>query len=122
MVVAVGVTEIIIKLNKSFKSIPTISFTQRNSQIESLRKLIIENETKISQAIKEDLSLYEFEAQGAEEIAKIISEIKYVTDHLNCLIQVPSVREFSISEIQIEPYGICLIIGAYSDRFSQMVI
>jgi aldehyde dehydrogenase (NAD+) len=116
---------ILAKLRNSFDRNITKNFNWRKSQILALQKLVIDNETRIAEALNKDLGRGEFEALGTE-VGSLLFEIQHVLNNLKSWMepvytQVPAMMEISTSEIQSEPYGVCLVMGAFNFPFSLLV-
>ena len=96
-----------------------LDFRIRNLKI--LRKIIIENQDEISQALHKDLNKSAFEAYETE-IGMVLEEIRYVIKNLpkwaKCKrVRTPITNFLSQSYIYPEPYGIVLIMSPWNYPF-----
>lgn len=106
------------KLRETFKSGRTKSLKWRIQQLNAVKKLIKDNEKSIADAIKKDIGRCHSETVACE-ISPILLEIddllsllpKYFSPHYT---KTPTVMIPAISEYVYEPYGVCLIIGAFN--------
>jgi aldehyde dehydrogenase (NAD+) len=94
---------------------------QRKQRLEQLKKVILKNETKISEALKADLGKSAFETY-ATEIGFILEEINYTIRHLDSWTVVKKVKTPLTlfpgkSFIYAEPYGVVLIISPWNYPF-----
>ncbi len=105
-------------LQTSFKSGKTRSLEWRKSQLDALKRLLIENEKEILHALHQDLGKSESEAYVAEH-GFLLSDIKHTQKHLNKWMQprkvsTPLIAWPGKSFQQPEPLGTVLIIGAWN--------
>lgn len=112
-------------LLRSFKTGKSRSYEFRVSQLEGVRRFIMENEVAVSRALNVDLHRSQFEAI-ALEIGTALAEIDYMLKHLKSWMEpeytpVPAVFAPASSGIVHEPYGLCLVIGAFNYPFSLSV-
>eukprot|EP01038_Epipyxis_sp_PR26KG_P014931 gene14931-20084_t len=112
-------------LRKSFNSNKTKSLSFRLSQLQGLINFVKENEIIIVEALGKDLGKPRNDAL-VSELLPIEMETKYVMENLANWMkpeytQVPFVMEPATSEIQSEPYGVCLVMGAFNFPFSLLL-
>ncbi|RSK29014.1 aldehyde dehydrogenase [Bacillus sp. HMF5848] len=93
----------------------------RLKQLETLKKIIIENESDIVSCLKKDLNKSEHEAY-LTEIASLLSELNYTIKHLKKWVKPRKVRTpvthfGGKSRIIPEPYGVVLIIAPWNYPF-----
>ena len=105
-------------LQTSFKSGKTHSLEWRKSQLDALKRLLIENEKDILHALHQDLGKSESEAYVAEH-GFLLTDIKHTLKHLNKWMQprkvsTPLIAWPGKSFQQPEPLGTVLIIGAWN--------
>ena len=106
------------KLRETFQSGRTRSIQWRGQQLHAVKKLLIDNENNITDAIKNDIGRCPFETVLCE-ISPLILEID---DLLSLLpqydspvyVKTPALMAPSTSEYVYEPYGVSLIIGAFN--------
>ena len=111
------------KLRETFKSGITRSIQWRGKQLHAMRKLLIDNEHSIVDAIKNDIGRCSFETVLCE-ISPLLLEID---DLLSLLpqydspvyVKTPALMVPSTSEYVYEPYGVSLIIGAFNYPIGQ---
>ncbi len=93
--------------------------------MKAITRFLNERETIIAEALKKDLGRCKFEAVGLEIIGTL-SEIDYIIDNLHSWMQptytkVPAMMAPAQSEIMHDPYGVCLIMGAFNYPISLTV-
>ncbi len=93
----------------------------RIEQLKRLRRALVDNETAIFEALKQDLHKPDFEAYGGDT-AIVINEIDYALKHLRSWAKPKRVRTplayFPSSSFTYpEPYGVALIIGPWNFPF-----
>lgn len=106
------------RLKVTFETGKTLSYDWRIQQLKAIKSLFIENETIISQALACDLGRSQFEAVGLEILPGVM-EIDYVINNLKEWMKpvytpIPAFMLPGTSEYVHEPYGVCLIIGAFN--------
>lgn len=99
----------------------TASINFRIKQLKLLKKIIIDNEKEIMTALNKDFNKCEFESYSSE-IFMILEEIKVAISKLKRWAKPKKVKTpvslfKSNSYIYKEPYGVCLIIGAWNYPF-----
>ena len=106
------------KLRETFNTGRTKSIKWRIEQLKGIKKLLIDNEKSIIDAVKNDIGRCLFETVLCEisplllEIDDLLSLLpKYFSSNYT---KTPAVMVPSISEYVYEPYGVCLIIGAFN--------
>jgi aldehyde dehydrogenase (NAD+) len=116
---------VIQKLREFFATGRTRDISFRIKQLKTLRKAIIEQETAIFDALKQDLGKPAFEAYGGD-VAIVINEIDFIIKRLRSWakpIKVKTPLTFfpSSSHVVSEPYGVVLIIGPWNFPFQLML-
>ncbi len=106
------------RLRSTFHSGKTRPYKWRISQLKQLRKLLIENEKEIITALTKDLGRCEFEGVVLEHIP-LVTELDHVISHLSKWMEpnytpVPVFMAPATSELQYDPFGVCLIISAFN--------
>lgn len=106
------------RLRSYFSAGKTRSADWRIAQLNQLKKLTLEQEDKIKEALDKDLNKCELEAWSAE-VGYTIAEIDYSLKKLNKWMQprrvaTPMVAQPGKSYIQPQPLGTVLIIGAWN--------
>lgn len=114
-------TELIYKQKQLFNSKETKSYKFRYNQLAKLKKVILDNEELIIEALNKDLGKSTYESITAE-IGITLSEITYLMKHLKKLMKPKKVRTNLInfgskSLIINEPYGNVLIISPWNYPF-----
>ncbi|MGB3207468.1 MAG: aldehyde dehydrogenase [Crinalium sp.] len=97
----------------------------RIEQLKLLKKVIIEQELNIQNALKADLNKSEFESY-VTEIGLCLEEINYAIKHIKSWtkpqkVKTPLIQFLASSQIYPEPLGIVLIIGAWNYPFQLMI-
>ena len=105
-------------LRDSFTTGITRDINWRKKQLNGLLKFLKDLEPEITVALKKDLNKCNFEAVGIDLLSSI-SEIHYVLKNLDSWIkpiytESPFYTVPSTSEVNLEPLGVCLVIGAYN--------
>ncbi|WP_444916235.1 aldehyde dehydrogenase family protein [Microbulbifer sp. VAAC004] len=105
-------------LRAYFRSGATVELSWRRRQLNQLRKMLSENESRFIQALGEDLHKAPQEAY-LTEIAFLYADIEHTLKHLKRWVRprkVPSplLTQPANSYIQPEPLGVVLIIGAWN--------
>lgn len=108
-------------LLRSFKTGKSKSYEFRIEQLRNLKRFVAENEDKISQALNADLHRCPFEAIGLE-IGSVVIEIDLMISSLRSWMKpqyttVPAAFAPASSAIVHEPFGLCLVIGAFNYPF-----
>lgn len=110
--------EILHKLQKNFESGKTKPYEWRISQLQAVRRLFTENEKLIAEALAKDLGRCFFDSVALELLPSIM-ELDNVIANLKSWMK-PTIGECpilfapGISEVVSEPYGVCLVIGAFN--------
>jgi len=117
-----NIVEIIKKQKGYFETGQTKDVNFRIEKLRQLRTAIIENEKLISTALFNDLKKSPTESYTSE-IGAIIEEINFALKNIkkwtkNKKTKTPLILASSTSYIVSEPYGICLIIGAWNYPFA----
>ncbi len=103
----------------------TLSYQFRLQQLQTLKRIIIENEALILKALKKDLNKSEFEAYTTEigytlkSISKTIKKLKRWMKPKR--VKTPFYIMTTKSRVMYEPKGVVLIIGPYNYPF-QLII
>ena len=105
-------------LRATFSTNKTRSYAYRIAQIRALRCMVEENKSSLIAALKQDLNRCEFEAV-AGELSPLLAEIDYVLANLHLWMRpvaanVPLVMAPASAELVAEPFGVCLVIGAFN--------
>ena len=114
--------DIVLSLEKSFKSNKTKNQKWRVGQLKALEKLLIENEKDICDALKKDLHKHQQETI-VTEIGMIKNAIIHALNHIHEYnepkqVTPPLTLRMSYSAyVQYQPYGVVLIIGAWNYPF-----
>jgi aldehyde dehydrogenase (NAD+) len=113
---------IINKQRDFFKTNITKDINFRREQLGKLKNTLIKYETRILNALKEDLNKPEFESYG-EAFYILLEEIKHNLKNIkkwakNKKIKSPMLVFSSKSYIHYEPYGISLVIGSWNVPFT----
>jgi acyl-CoA reductase-like NAD-dependent aldehyde dehydrogenase len=115
---AIKIVESIKGLRKAFATGNSKTYEWRIKQLQGVLKFMTENEKKIVHALSIDLGRHEFEVVGLE-IVPVSMEIQHIIDNLRSWMrptftEVPSLMMPATSEITHEPFGVCLIMGAFN--------
>ncbi|MCP4872745.1 MAG: aldehyde dehydrogenase family protein [Proteobacteria bacterium] len=105
-------------LNATFRTGKTKPMAWRRAQLKALKKLHLENEQALCQALKADLGKSDFEGWGAE-ILVTCNEIDHTLQHMNEWarperIPTPVAVQPASSEIRRDPLGTVLIIAPWN--------
>ena len=105
-------------LRKTFRSNRTRSYDWRVAQLNGLKRLLVEKDSDINEALWQDLRKGVFESQISEQ-GLVVNEIEHAIRHLSGWMKPQSARTPLIaqpghSEIRSDPYGVVLIIGAWN--------
>jgi aldehyde dehydrogenase (NAD+) len=115
------VAKTVARLRQTFATGKTRSIEWRKEQLRALNRLMVENETKIADALDKDLGRSPFEAWMAD-IASTAGEAKDAAKNVRKWMR----RKYRLLErsqlpgrgwIEYEPYGTVLIIGAWNFPF-----
>ena len=121
----VSTTDIICNQRNFFQTGKTKDINFRFQQLKTLKKVIIEHESAIFQALKADLNKPELESFATETVL-ILKEIDYAVKHLKSWskpqkVAVPVQLLPAEARIYPEPLGVVLIIGPWNYPF-QLII
>ncbi len=110
--------ESINRLKTTFMTGTTRSLSWRKSQLLALKRLLMENENAIYDALKSDLNKSKFEAY-LSEYQYVLNDIKLSIKNLKTWsrarkVSTPIMAQPGNSEIVPEPYGTVLIMGAWN--------
>ncbi len=105
-------------LRGTFRSGRTKPYEWRVAQLRSLRKLLVEKESEIDQALWKDLRKSHFEAVVSEQ-GLVIGEIDFALKHLSEWmrperVSTPWIDQPGTCRIVADPLGVVLIIGAWN--------
>jgi aldehyde dehydrogenase (NAD+) len=106
------------KHNQYFDTNVTRDLLWRKQQLQAIKKLVIENEKSLLEALQSDLSKPTLEA-WITEISYITNDVDHVCKHLNKWakpkrVRTPILAQPGKSFIKPEPQGTILIIGAWN--------
>lgn len=109
---------IVSELRKSFRDRRTQSYSWRMSQLDALRRMLVENVESISDAIASDLGKPHFESYTTE-ISFLIAEIDHTRKHLAKWMKPSKVKSALVvqpasSKIYKDARGLVLVIGAWN--------
>ncbi len=112
------ISEIVSSQRTFFETGRTKDVAFRVEQLKALRKVIVENEKYIFDALKQDLDKPAFEAYGGD-VAIVLNQIDYTLRHLRSWIKPQRVKTPlalfpASSRLYAEPYGVALIIGPWN--------
>ena len=115
------IQELVKKQRQFFFSGKTLPLEYRIKALKSLKKVIIENEDKIAQAIKKDLGKSNTEGFMCE-IGLVLSEINYMIRNIRSFAKDKTVHtnltQFAArSYVKSVPYGVTLIISPWNYPF-----
>jgi aldehyde dehydrogenase (NAD+) len=119
---APDVATTVARLRKTFATGKTRSIEWRKEQLRALKRLMVENETKISDALEKDLGRSPFEAWLAD-VASTAGECEYAAKNVGKWTKRRH-RMLEMSQlpgrgwVEYEPYGTVLIIGAWNFPFA----
>lgn len=108
-------------LRGTFASRRTRSFAWRTEQLKRMRKLVVENESAIADALQKDLGKSPFESAITETIV-VVKEIDHALAHLAEWmrperVSTPLVHQLGSSQILREPLGVVLVIAPWNYPF-----
>jgi aldehyde dehydrogenase (NAD+) len=118
---ATDVAKTVVRLRQTFATGKTRSVEWRKEQLRALERLMVDNETKIADALEKDLGRSPFEAWMAD-IASTAGEARDAAKNVRKWMR----RKYRLLErsqlpgrgwIEYEPYGTVLIIGAWNFPF-----
>jgi len=120
-----NITSILSQQHEFFNTGATRSEKFRREQLKQLRKMIIENEAKILEAIKQDLHKPDFENK-LTETQILIWEIDFVLKNLSewmspQKVTTPLFHQPATSKIVAEPLGTTLIIAPWNYPFQLLI-
>ncbi len=115
------IKNIVEKQRTFFKSGQTYDIKYRTDALKKLKRVIEENEDKISEAIKLDLGKSCFESYMCET-GLVLSEISYMIRHLKSFardkrVLSPLAQFPSKSYVKKSPYGVCLVMSPWNYPF-----
>lgn len=110
---------------QAFKTGKTKSYEFRSQQLVNLKRFLKDEEKEIAAALAKDLHRSAFEAAVCEVVTSTL-DIDYVLKNLRSWMDptytpVPALFAPASSEIVYEPYGVCLILGAFNYPISLTV-
>ncbi len=110
--------EFIQELKQTFASGKTKSLDWRKAQLLSLKRLLLENENAIYQALQQDLGKCQFESY-ISEYSYVLHDIDLFVKNLKKwsktkVISTPVLAQPGKSKLRPEPYGVSLIMGAWN--------
>jgi aldehyde dehydrogenase (NAD+) len=105
-------------LRRHFASGVTRDASWRVSQLEALKRLLVEREHDIVEAVKADLGRNDFDAWFGD-VAPPLGDIEYALKHLKSWMKpqrrrVPLMQMPAKARIQYEPLGVVLVIGPWN--------
>lgn len=111
-------SSVVAGLRKVFHTGKTKSFEFRVKQLQALQRMVQTEEKLIIEALAKDLGRSQFEAVGLEVLG-LGMEIEHVLSNLSSWMEptytkVPAMMAPATNEIVYEPYGVCLVIGAFN--------
>lgn len=115
------IKNIVTNQRKYFNKHETLSIKTRIKTLKLLKKVILDNQEKIAQAIDEDLGKSYFESYMCE-IGIVLSEITYMLKHIKKFskektVTTPLAQFASRSFIKPMPYGVVLIMSPWNYPF-----
>lgn len=116
-----GISETVIKQREYFSSQATKQYSFRRKQLKKLRAAIIKNESKIAEALQQDLNRSDAQAYMTET-GMIIQELTYIIRRLKKWMKKkklpsPFILPFTKFYVAPEPYGVVLIISPWNYPF-----
>lgn len=111
-------SQVVSKLRAAFKTGKTRSLAWRMEQLDALKRMLIDNQEHIIDAIAADLGKPRFEA-FTTEVGFLLSEIEHTQKHLAKWMKPTKVKTSVVvqpasSRIYKEPLGVTLVIGAWN--------
>ena len=116
------IAKTVARLRQTFATGKTRSVQWRKEQLLALKRLMVENETKIADALEKDLGRSPFEAWLAD-VANTASECEYAAKNVAKWMK-RRYRRLEMSQlpgrgwVEYEPYGTVLVIGAWNFPFT----
>lgn len=112
---------LLINQRKYFESLKEKDVSFRLEMLDKLKSAIIQNESKIYEALRKDLGKSEFESYMTE-IGMVLEEISYTKKHLKKWVKekkvkTPLAQFYSSSFVKPSPYGVVLIISPWNYPF-----
>jgi len=119
------IPELLTQQQQYFYSDKTRPLAFRLGQLQALQQAIQHYETRIIAALKQDLGKPAFEAY-ATEVGFTLDEIRFTLKHLHEWVQpkhvpTPLVHQPGSSQVNFEPYGVCLIIAPWNYPFQLLM-
>ncbi len=116
------ISDIVSKQRQYFRKGATKNIDFRITQLQTLKKIVIENESAIIEVLKADLNKPQFEAY-ASEFSSIIDEINYALKNIKNWVKakkaaIPVFLLPGSAQIIPEPLGVALIIGPWNYPFA----
>jgi aldehyde dehydrogenase (NAD+) len=116
------ISDVVSKQRRFFRAGATKNIDFRITQLQTLKKVVIENESRIIEVLKADLNKPQFEAYTSE-FSSIIDEINYALKNIKNWVKakkaaIPVFLLPASTQIIPEPLGIALIIGPWNYPFS----
>src|SRR6185437_233347 len=116
------VAKTVARLRQTFATGRTRNVEWRKEQLNALKRLMVENETKVADALEKDLGRSPFEAWLAD-VASTVGEAAYAAKNVGKWAKRRH-RRLEMSQlpgrgfVEYEPYGTVLIIGAWNFPFA----
>lgn len=122
---AITIADQMTRLRDAFNTGKTRSVQWRIAQLKQIKKMTLDNEQKIREALEADLGKCQLEAWSAE-ISYISGEVDHNIKHLKKWmkprkVKTPVVAQPGKSYIQPDPLGVVMVIGAWNYPY-QLVI
>jgi aldehyde dehydrogenase (NAD+) len=116
------ISDILSKQRQFFRAGTTKNVDFRITQLQTLKKVVIDNESAIIAALKADLNKPLFEAYGSE-FSSVIQEINYALKNIKNWVKakkaaIPIFLLPGSAQIISEPLGVVLIIGPWNYPFT----
>lgn len=110
--------QVVSELRTSFKSGKTRSLAWRLAQLDAMKRMLIDNQEHIIDALVADLGKPRFEAYTTE-VGFLLSEIEHTIKHLAKWMKPTRVKSSMVvqpatSKIYHDPLGVALVIGAWN--------
>ncbi len=105
-------------LQKAHRSGKLRPYAYRMSQLEALKRFLVEKDHELNEALWKDLRKSVFESAVTEQ-GVVVGEIEYALEHLSSWMKTervatPLINQPGHCEIRREPFGVTLIIGAWN--------